>query len=146
MFHFGKKNDRFLKRMVVSKGLGLFFGLLGFFFIMRVLGPESTSHLQWGILLWYATFGAIIGISGIFDRHPYFGFPMPFYFRGAFLGAWLNFVLAVFLLDEMSEIMIASGFPENISPLVYAPLEGAALGILIDWAATKWGGEGKNML
>jgi hypothetical protein len=65
------------------------------------------------------------------------------------LGSWMNFILTFFAYDPMQELMvimfgpngfmIANGFMQ--SPFWFV-LEGVMLGILIDYVATKYGGEG----
>jgi hypothetical protein len=59
------------------------------------------------MLLWYTTVGAFIGMFGVVTYHPVLKLPMPWWFRSALVGAWMNFVLAFFAYDEMARMMIA---------------------------------------
>ena len=135
-------NPYFIKRIGTAKMIGMAFGLLGFFMI-PYLWPGESMWLRVGVLLWYTTFGAMIGVVGMFDYHPMLKFRMPFWFRGPVFGAWYNLVLAFLLHDKLSVLMqqaegVFGGFT---SPFWIVP-EGAVLGLVIDAAATKIAGEG----
>ena len=51
-------------RIAVGKTLGALFGLAGFIYL-TVYPVGDDSLLRWGILLWYTTLGAIIGVFGL---------------------------------------------------------------------------------
>ncbi|MDA0239800.1 MAG: hypothetical protein O3A84_07200, partial [Proteobacteria bacterium] len=106
--------------------------------------PEAGSLLQWGILLWYTSLGGLIGVAGVFDYHPILKLPMPWWFRGPLLGAWMNFVLTFFTFDLMSGVM-ATVFNEDgvLQSPFWLVAEGAAVGLVIGFFATRFGGEGK---
>ncbi len=157
MFLFHKKTKTLLRRMTNAKGLGLLIGLLGgFLFLPYYMGPYLTLSLQWGIVLWYLTFGVIIGLGGLLTACPLMGKNCPLsktkkwrpFWRGGFLGAWLNFVLAVIMYDTFTIIMTYfSVFPfANINILLLAAIEGFIVGAFIDLIATKFGGEGREIL
>ena len=65
------------------------------------------------------------------------------------LGSWMNFILTFFAYDPMQELMVIMFGPNGFmianefmqSPFWFV-LEGVMLGILIDYVATKIGGEG----
>lgn len=136
-------NPSLVTRIVIGKALGFFFGLAGFISLPYFL-PEATLLLRWGILLWYTTLGAIIGVFGIFTYHPVLNFPFPWWLRAPLLGAWMNFVLTLFAFDIML-VMMQSVF--GVDGILTSPfwfvLEGAIVGLMIDYFATKYGGEGK---
>ena len=50
-------------RIAVGKVVGLVVGLAGLIFL-PFFAPETSWMLRWGILLWYTTLGAIIGMFG----------------------------------------------------------------------------------
>ena len=56
-------------RIAIGKAIGFVIGLAGFV-ILPFLVPDVGWQLRWGILLWYTTLGAIVGVLGIFTRHP----------------------------------------------------------------------------
>jgi hypothetical protein len=129
-------------RLAAGKGTGFAIGLAGFVSLPWIW-PDADPLLRWGILLWYTTFGAIVGFAGVFDRHPMLRVPLKWWLRGPLLGAWLNFVLVFFAHDAMAA-MLASVFGAGSvldSPWWFA-LEGALVGLLIDGLATRYGGEG----
>ena len=128
-------------RIAVGKTLGTLFGLAGFIYLtVYPVGDDSLLH--WGILLWYTTLGAIIGVFGVYTRHPVLRVPMPWWFLAPFLGAWMNFVLTFFAYDTLAVAMASLFGPEGImsSPFWFVA-EGAIVGLVIGFAATRFGGE-----
>lgn len=133
------------KRFLIAKMVGFLFGLLGFL-LVPVFLPETSDMLRWGILCWYTTLGVFIGAIGVYTKHPVLGFPTPWWFRAPFMGAWLNFVLTLFAYDVMADFML-SFFGENgalQSPFWFVA-EGALIGLVIGYFATKFGGEGEAL-
>ncbi len=133
-----------IARIAIGKGVGFAVGLAGFI-LLPVFAPEADWLIRWGILLWYTTLGAIIGVFGVFTWHPILKLPMPWWFRAPLVGAWMNFVLTFFAYDTMKEIMVAMFGPEGVlaSPFWFT-LEGAVVGLLIGYLATRFGGEGAD--
>ena len=72
-------NPSIMTRIAVGKGIGFLIGLGGFIFL-PMLYPEAPSMLRWGILLWYTTFGAIIGVFGVVTWNPVLKMRMPWWF------------------------------------------------------------------
>jgi hypothetical protein len=131
-------------RSAIGKGIGFLVGLAGFI-VLPYFVPDAGWLIRWGILLWYTTLGAIIGMFGVFTWHPVLKLPMPWWFRAPLLGAWMNFVLTFFAYDAMNEMMISMFGPGGIltSPFWFTA-EGAVVGLLIGYFATRFGGEGKE--
>ena len=94
-------------------------------------------------MLWYTTLGAIIGVIGGYTRPPILRVPMPWWFLAPLLGAWMNFVLTFFAYDTLAAAMASVFGPEGIlsSPFWFVA-EGAIAGLVIGFAATRFGGEG----
>ena len=131
-----------MTRVGVGKSLGAAFGLVGFFMLPQYI--EGVGMLpRLGILFWYVTFGAFLGMVGVFDYHPILRMRMPWWIRGVCIGAWLNLVLTFFAYDLMQEFLTAVFSADGIilSPFWFV-LEGAVVGLLIEFFATRWGGEG----
>ena len=129
-------------RIGVGKAIGLVFGLLGFFAMPYFLSDPSLA-LRWGILLWYTTLGAVVGVFGVFSYHPVLKMPMPWWLRGFWVGAWFNFVLALSAYEQLS-VLVAAAMGEYslyASPFLLV-IEGALIGLLIDYVLTRWFGEG----
>ncbi len=131
-------------RIAVGKGVGFAVGLAGFMSLPYFV-PEAGWLIRWGILLWYTTLGAIIGMFGVFTWHPILKMPMPWWLRAPVLGAWMNFVLTFFAYDTLKDMLVAMFGPDGIlaSPFWFA-LEGALFGLLVGYLATRYGGEGKE--
>ncbi len=129
-------------RIAIGKAVGFAVGLAGFF-LLPVFVPEAGWLIRWGILLWYTTLGAIIGVFGVFTYHPVLKLPMPWWFRAPLLGAWMNFVLTFFAYDTMKDMLVAMFGTDGVltSPFWFT-LEGAVVGLLIGYLATRFGGEG----
>ena len=135
-------NPSLMTRIAVGKGVGFVFGLIGFIFLPS-LYPDASEMLRWGILLWYITFGAIIGVFGVLTWNPVLKMRMPWWFMSPWIGAWLNFVLVLFAYDDMQAFLMSVFGPDGAlsSPFWFAA-EGAIIGLLIGYLATRFGGEG----
>ena len=130
-------------RVAIGKALGLLLGLAGFFLVPHFL-PEASPMLRWGILLWYITFGALIGVHGIFTRLPLLNLRLSCWLRGTIVGGWLNFVLIFFAHEPMTAMLIAVSGGTLTSPFWFA-LEGALLGLLFDAIITPIASEGESI-
>lgn len=130
-------------RIAIGKTAGFVIGLTAFF-ALPAFAPDSGAMLRWGFLLWYTTVGALIGIFGVFNWHPILKLPLPWWFRAPFLGAWMNFVLVFFAYDQLAALLTASGPDGLITSPFWFPLQGAIVGLIIGFLATRFGGEGKE--
>ncbi len=133
-------NPSLVTRIAVGKAAGFVIGLAGFIAI-PYLWPDAGWLIRWGMLLWYTTLGGLIGIAGVMSWHPVLKFPMPWWFRAPILGAWMNFVLTFFAYDALAVLFAPLGF--LASPFWFV-LEGAVVGLVIGFFATRYGGEGKE--
>ena len=140
------KNPSLMTRIVIGKGIGFLFGLAGFILLPYFL-PEADLLLCWGILLWYTTVGAIIGVFGVFTYHPVLKLTFPWWFRAPLMGAWMNFVLTFFTYDVMNSMMVNMFGEDGVfsSPFWFTA-EGAVVGLIIGYFATRYGGEGKEIV
>ncbi len=136
------KNPSLVTRVGVGKAVGFAIGLVGFV-AMPYFVADAGWLLRWGILLWYTTLGAVIGLAGVFTHHPVLDLPMPWWVRAPLLGAWMNFVLTFFAYDTMAHVLAVMFGPDGlISAPWWFTLEGALAGLIIGYAATRLGGEG----
>ena len=134
-------------RIGIGKLVGFLIGLMGFILIPYIL-PEASLHFRIGILLWYGTMGAVIGVYGIYTRHPVLKLPMPWWYRAPVIGAWMNFVISLFAYDPLKSMMEALAPVTGgtaLSPFWFVA-EGALVGFLIGAIATKLGGQGPETL
>lgn len=140
------KNPSLVTRIGIGKAVGLVIGLVGFF-TLPYFWPEAGLMLRWGVLLWYTTMGAIIGVFGVFTQHPVLHLPMPWWFRAPVMGAWLNFVLVFFAYGQMQTLLtVMFGAGGVLTSPFWFVLEGAVVGLIIGFLATRFGGEGKALL
>ena len=139
-------NPSLITRIGIGKSVGFLIGLIGFFLAPSLLG-ESDLMTRWAFVFWYTTVGAFIGVFGVFTWHPILKLPMPWWFRSVWIGAWMNFVLTLFIYDRMQAYMTTL-FGENgvISSPFWFVLEGALVGLIIGFLATRFGGEGKETI
>jgi len=140
------KNPSLITRIAIGKLIGLIIGFIGFI-TLPWFWPEADWMIRWGVLLWYTTLGAVIGVFGVLTWHPILHLPLPWWFRAPVIGAWMNFVLTFFAFEAMKS-MLTSTF--GVDGLLASPfwfvLEGAVVGLLIGYFATRFGGEGKETL
>ena len=139
------ENHSLLTRVVIGKLVGFLIGLAGFL-AFPIFWPDADPMLRWGILLWYTTLGAIIGMFGVFTWHPVLKLPMPWWVRAPVLGAWMNFVLVLFSYDTMQVLLVSLFGEQSIltSPFWFV-VEGAIVGFIIGFLATRFGGEGADV-
>ena len=131
-----------MMRIAIGKGIGFLFGLAGFILLPSFM-PDASGLLRWGILFWYPTVGAFIGVFGVVTYHPVLKLPMPWWFRSSLIGAWMNFVLVFFAHDAMESMMVALfGEGGALSSPFWFTAEGAIIGLVIGYFATRFGGEG----
>jgi len=135
-------NPSLITRIAIGKVLGFIIGLAALVLLPHFL-PDAGWMPRLGLLFWYTTVGAVIGMAGVMTWHPVLRLPMPWWVRAPVLGAWMNFVL-VFFADDLMVEMLVSIFGENgtlQSPFWFVA-EGAVIGLFIGYFATKFGGEG----
>jgi hypothetical protein len=135
-------NPSLITRIAVGKLIGFLFGLAGFILLPHFL-PDAGWLIRWGILFWYTTLGAIIGVFGVLTWYPILNLPFPWWFRAPMIGAWMNFVLVFFAHDTMQAMMISLfGEGGTLSSPFWFAAEGAIIGFIIGYFATRFGGEG----
>ena len=129
-------------RIAMGKGVGFLVGLTSMVALSWFM-PEADWPVRWGVLFWYTTMGAVIGVFGVYDRYPVVEVRVPWWVRGPAIGAWMNFVLALLAHDWLARFMEAAFGPAGLlaSPFWFIA-EGALVGLLIGYLATRHGGEG----
>lgn len=138
-------NPSLMTRIAVGKLIGFLIGLGGFILLPHFL-PDASLMLRWGIFLWYITFGAIIGVFGVLNYNPVIKMTMPWWFMSIFIGAWMNFVLVFFAHEPMSAMIVSVfGAGGAISSPFWFAAEGAIVGLIIGYFATRFGGEGPEV-
>lgn len=139
-------NPSLVTRIAVGKSVGFAIGLVGFL-TLPYFSPDAGWLLRWGILFWYATVGGIIGMFGVYTTHPVLKLPMPWWVRATALGAWMNFVLVFFAYEQMQAMLESTfGVESWLTSPFWFVLEGALVGLVIGYLATRIGGEGPEAL
>lgn len=135
-------NPSLITRIAVGKAVGFAIGLVGFL-TLPYFWPEADWLLRWGILLWYTTVGAVIGMFGVYTKHPILKLPMPWWLRAPVIGAWMNFVLVFFAYEKMQAMLLSMfGAQSRLTSPFWFVLEGALVGLIVGYLATRIGGEG----
>lgn len=139
-------NPSLVTRISIGKGIGLLVGLIGAI-LLTYIAPDTSVMFRAAIVLWYASVGAVIGVYGVFSWHPILNLPLPWYVRAPVIGAWLNFTLTLFIYDQLTQIMATVFEPDGLfqSPFWFVA-EGAIVGLLIGFFATRFGGEGRQTI
>ena len=125
--------------------MGLLVGLLGFL-LLPICIAQAPLTLRVAVLLWYLTVGAMIGMAGVSRYrlldHPAITVHLHWWLRGPLIGAWMNFVLSLFTDQQISVVVMAvMGEYSSYAPSTYMIVEGALLGLIIDFVATKVAGD-----
>lgn len=139
MNQFQFESPSLMTRIAIGKAIGLVIGLVGALGVPAFL-DQIDVMTRIGILLWYPTMGAFIGVFGVMVRHPVLDLPLPWWVRAPLIGGWMNFVLVFFAHEVMAGLLNGmTGIA--LSPFWFV-LEGALVGALMGFVATRFGGEG----
>jgi hypothetical protein len=138
------ENPSLITRIAIGKSIGLIVGLVGLIFL-PYFAPDPSWMFRIGILCWYVTVGAFIGVFGVMTWHPVLRLPMPWWFRSSLIGGWMNFVLTLFIYDDLRDMMLQMFGPDGPlqSPFWFVS-EGIIIGLIMGYFATRFGGEGKE--
>ncbi|MBF0262670.1 MAG: hypothetical protein HQL97_12655 [Magnetococcales bacterium] len=131
------------RRFKISIGLGALFGLLCAW-LAGQQQPElfsPTNPIFWSIFTDRLLIGMMIGFAGAFTRHPVLGFPYRPWLRGGCLGLVVSLPLA-------AGAMSGPPHPHASAWMIFwaSLLTGAVYGLIIDLVATRFGGEGIDLI
>ena len=137
--------------MVIAKSVGMVIGLICFLELPNFLENISITF-RLAFLFWPITIAGVIGLSGFITKCALTG-KCPLqkspllraFFRGGLIGAWMNFVLGLFLYEFI--LGLYQFIPFDLpNPLILLAIKGFIFGAFVDVLATKYGGEGKSLL
>jgi hypothetical protein len=135
--------NKLANRLAVSKSLGFLFWLVAYCTIPYIF-PDADMYLRLAILFWYTTIWGFIGLMWIMNVHTALKwFKMPWWFRGVFIWAWMNFVIALFAYNILWDMLSWTSFAWY-SPF-WVVLEWAIIWLIIDLVATKTVWEGREL-
>lgn len=133
----------FLTRLAVAKMVGLVIGLIGFLLI-PILTPQAPMPARWGVLLWYPTMGAVIAMLEVLDDNRALPWHLPWWVRGALVGAWFNFLCVMVGGAFMTEFLVEIFGTDSVLATAYLFVpEGAVAGMIIAYLVMRFGGEGR---
>ena len=128
------------KRFAIAMPLAVAFGLLCVYLASNSNPGIWGTPLMWTIISDRVLIGMIVGLAGAYSVHPMFRFPIPAWLRGTCLGTFVSVPLACGVLVSPT----AGTDPWTVFWLTLAA--GAFYGFVIDMLASKFGGEGAELL
>lgn len=141
---FGLSKPSITLRVGYGKFFGLLIGVIAYF-ALTSFAPQLDLSFRIGFILWYLTFGAVIGLMGVFTSNPLFNINISWWTRGLIAGAWFNLVLLMFIFDEVSEVLLGLFEEYSIfSTPWWFVVEGALIGLILDFLLTRIAGEGSQ--
>lgn len=136
------KNPSIIMRITYGKTLGFIFAGVGIL-IFPYFYPDVGWVIQLAFVLYYIMIGAFVGLMGVLNYHPIIKMSLPWWFRGPWIGGWMNLILMMFIYDELSTMQIAAfGAGSLLSSPWWFVVEGALFGLFTDFICTKYAGEG----
>jgi len=130
-------------RVGIGKFIGFAFGLVAFF--MLPMFGESDLLFRLGLLFWLIIVGAFIGLFGVITHYPIFNMPIKWWLRGALMGAMMMFTFWLIAHVRLDAIAIQMfGTSSFLASGARVIVDGIIIGLIIDFVATKFGGEGKE--
>jgi len=138
------KNPSLIMRITYGKTLG-FVLAGGMFLLFPNIIPEMTTAYKWGFVFYYTVIGAMIGLTGVMTYVPMIEIPLPWWFRGPWIGGWMGFILMLFIYDEIGAMLIGFfGDGTFLSSPLWLIVDAALFGLLTDFVCTKFAGEGPD--
>ena len=133
------------KRILISTGMGFVFGLIcftGYIFSpntqLEFASLSLSNPMFWIIVLNRTILGLFVGFAGFITFHPFLKFKIPPILRGIKVG------LIVSLLMAMG-VFLAPNSEDSWNTFWLILGAGAFIGAIIDFVATKYAGEGKDL-
>lgn len=133
----------FISRAIVAKGGGAVLGL-----IVLAVPAADPADLQFrvGVALWLVALGGIVAVMGLFDHHPLFtALRLPWWVRGPVTGLWMALML-ILLAPERTAALMQSYWGDAFHSAWWALVCGLFWGGVLDFAATRWAGEGEALV
>lgn len=131
--------------MFIGISIGAIVGVLTIV-LSPMFGFPVLSMFGFGTLITFVLMGLTIGMVGMFDYHPIFGFRMRWWLRGAFLGFFFT-LMYILLGYESLQILIQSSLVSwtGLTSPFWALIDGTMIGLFMGWMETKFAGEGSNL-
>ncbi|PID83219.1 hypothetical protein CSB11_02655 [Candidatus Campbellbacteria bacterium] len=134
------------KRIIVAKAVAFIFAVIYIATFVTQTNHDLVSKLSLGTLLVCMTMGLVIALAGVFAKHPFLGFQMKWYLRGAFLGTLIIFMFVLLSYDAFKTVIDSPLISwMGIESPYWAVIDGTIMGLIIDFVATKMAGEGREL-
>lgn len=135
--------SKLIQRIVIWKAIWLIFWGVAFFLI-PLFFKDADLFLRFWVWLWYITLWALIWMFWIITSYPFLKFKISFWFRWALLWAWMNFMLTLFIFNNLTSLIQTSVFQwASAFSLI---IEWIIFWLVVDYFATKYAWEWKNIL
>lgn len=138
-----KIKSKLIKRIALWKAIWLIFWWIAFFVIPYIFNNADLFLRLW-IWLWYITLWALVWMFWVMNEHPFFRFKFPFWIRWTVLWWWMNFILVLFIYNNLVTLMQNTVF-EWYSPFCLI-FEWIIFWLVVDYFATKYFWEGKELV
>lgn len=135
----------FFTRLAIAEMAGVFIGLLCFVMVQVIL-PDADPRFHWGVLLWYPTLAGVVALVG--GAVPERSRPgIPWWLRGAGIGAWMNLIAVLFEAERMRQFLVAAfGADAVLASPYWFIAEGALAGGIIGYVVSRFEREGPGLL
>ena len=99
-----------------------------------------------GTLILLVLMGLTIGLVGVFDRHPVFGFKMHWWIRGCVAGLLFS-LMFVLLGYDSAQVILRSALVSwtGLTSPFWLLLDGMVVGLIVAFLETKIAGEGSHL-
>ena len=136
-------NKPLLKRIILSTILGIASGFLCVY-LASTNNPgiwDHNSPAVWSIIYNRFLIGVVIGLAGFMTKNPIFNFKIPAWLRGIKIGILVSVPMAI------NSLMIPNMESSELWKIFWMTiLAGAIYGLIIDVVASKFGGQGKELI
>jgi len=136
-------------RIAVGVITGLSIGIL-LALTMPLYAMPIMSKFSAGTILLFMLMGFTLGLVGMFDRHPLFGFKLNWVNRGIIAGIVFTLIYILIGYDTLALIMQAclerfSFFPRWMNSPFWMLIDGSIIGLIISYTETKFAKEGSSL-
>lgn len=132
-------------RVFIGIIIGLIVGIISIA-VSPIFGFPLLSMFGFGTLITFVMMGFTLGLVGMFDYHPVFGFKMRWWIRGPVAG-FIFTLMYILLSYETLEVIMQSNIVSwmGLSSPFWALLDGITIGLIMGWMETKFAGEGSSL-
>jgi len=132
-------------RMFIGVMTGLIIGAL-VITLSPIFGFPLFSMFGFGTLITFVLMGITLGLMGMFDHHPIFGFKMQWWIRGAVAG-FLFTLMYILLSHDSLEVVMQSNVVSwtGLSSPFWALIDGVTIGLFMGYMETKFAGQGSSL-